>query len=390
MKEFFHFRFRNYNLFPKDNVAHRAFFAKRNISTQDINSHIRNFELDLLSGSCPKRIYWGNPGVGKSHTMLHIVSFLEQKNFKFVYVECPPVMKTAGFITLFKIFLDNYGKKEILELIENTSNKCRMLAQNNNPEFYKRPDEFAYPHLKSYFIDDDFIEISKFINDSQRHNFIWNWLHGEPFRDGPSRDTLEDNISKLKDVFLAILKMSDKIDGKKLILVFDELDKTVDLNQSSASQWAYMFTQLTDDSQLSAVVILGFTAAAIEEVNVVDASVLRRVGNFNSLNISEIRNNEFMDFVKDLIQYNRNPDYDFTQDIKQFQNEAGGEKLELEYLPFTIEAIEKLKTRLARPNPSTLMNYMNRACAECQSNNEHIITSKVMERVIPSTNVTSR
>ena len=78
MKDHFHFRFKNYNLNPKDNSDHRKFFAKRKILNQDITEHIKKFELDLKSESAPKRIYWGDAGVGKSHTILHIVSFLQQ------------------------------------------------------------------------------------------------------------------------------------------------------------------------------------------------------------------------------------------------------------------------------------------------------------------------
>ena len=140
---------------------------------------LHHLVADSSAESSPKRIYYGGPGSGKSHTMLYVANHLEQKGFKYIYIECPPLLRNSRPVELFKIFLQQYGRNNILDLLRKSYDSVMNDASARIKDLWKDPKGLAYDDLMNMFYDDNFVEIlSKYVSDEKNHQQLWDWLNG--------------------------------------------------------------------------------------------------------------------------------------------------------------------------------------------------------------------
>jgi len=383
LQDWFSLKNSNYKLSPKTNSEHRKFFAKRTIANNDIQSHLDIFDRDLLANITPKRLYYGNAGSGKSHLMLHVADHLESEGFFVCYVECPPLKPTDMPIVLFKEFVDKIGRREIIDYLQKSYDNVMQQASKDDPEFYKNPRERAYPLLQKKFIDDSLIDVvSSYVNKEEKHTDIAKWLKGEKLKE-LAIENLTDNTSSLAKVFVTILKLMNEISGKKTVLIFDELDNMNQIPEKLVPQYSHVFRELTEDSQEYAAIVLCFTGESQNENEIINEHVKRRILDSNIIEIKEIKQGELENFCSDLIAYNRAEDNSFIDEqCKKYKDEASDEGIDSKYYPFTLKAIDKMKTVMVRAKPGDIINTLNQSCAEAKSQDRHVVRSDDVESVI--------
>lgn len=383
LQDWFSLKNSNYKLSPKTNPDHRKFFAKRTIANNSIQNHLSIFDRDLSANITPKRLYYGNAGSGKSHLMLHVADHLESEGFSVCYVECPPLKPTDMPIALFKEFVDKVGRREIIEILHKSYEEVMKEAAKNDPELYKNPKERAYPLLQKKFTDDSFIEVvSNYVDDEKQHLNILKWLKGEKIRE-LTIENLTDNTTSLAKVFVTILKLMSEVKGKKTVLIFDELDNMNQIPEKLAPQYSHVFRELTEDTQEFASIVLCFTGESKNENEIINEHVQRRILDSNIIEIKEIKQGELETFCSDLIAYNRAENNSFIEEqCKKYQAEASNEGIDSVYYPFTLKAIDKMKTVMTRAKPGDIINTLNQSCAEAKSQDRHIVRSDDIETVI--------
>lgn len=390
--EHFHLRY-NYTLEPKENAEHRHFIASRKITeSQTIEEHLKFFKTDLMADITPKRIYVGDNGNGKSHVMLYVADKLSEYNFKFVHVDCPALNSRSLPIEIFKEFLLGLGgKKIILELINEGLKVCRKKAvEEKHMEFIDNPEKTLEPYLDEMFLhDSDFMEYAKFAKAPETENKVWAWLMGGRPDSNISAIDLSRDISALIRVYKIIFKLYHSVKGKKLVVIFDELDKGRIVGSNEAEAWKEVHRQLTDNSQRSAGIIMALTPETYESNKMIDGSTESRVHSSNVIQMTKMEDpEENKKFINEIIVWNREKDFDFQKHIIQYKDEVqtsgSSETVNISTFPFTQEAIESLVNNMTSTTPRAVLYTLNRACALAKSDDKHIVTEKYVKEATTS------
>ena len=278
--------------------------------------------------------------------MLYVGDHLKSKNYDVCYMECPPLKTTDMLIMLFKEFVKEYGRQKIVDLFQKAYDELMTKAQKKDPELWKNPKEKAYEELKNEFKDNSLIEIlANYVQESQTHPQIHRWLDGEKIKSETPIDDLTSNTTTLAKVWVVILKLIYKITGKKLVLIFDELDNMNQIPEKSWIQFTHIFQQLTEDSQAYAAIVLCFTGESRTDNDIISEHVIRRILETNIIQIDEIKPQEFSEFCEDLIKFNREEEYKSGEELcTKYQSETANEELLPNFYPFTAKALESIKT----------------------------------------------
>ena len=194
LQDWFSFKFKNYKLTPKVTPEHRKFFAKRLVNKTDIQNHLEAFNRDVESEEASKRLYYGNPGAGKSHIILHVGDYLESRGFEVVYLECPPLKPRDMPIRLFKEFLEKVSMRRVIDVLDKSYDRI-MQETSQDPDitdYHRDPIGKAYPRLKKEFVDGSLITmVSKYITTETEQIQIQRWLMGEKIKDVPVENLLK-------------------------------------------------------------------------------------------------------------------------------------------------------------------------------------------------------
>ena len=383
IQDWFSLKYKNYKLTPKVTPEHRKFFAKRSIQDTDIKKHLEMFDLDLTSDEAPKRLYFGDPGAGKSHLILHILDYLESKGFTGCYLDCPPLRERDMPIRLFTEFLSKIGMRTILDILGKAYDSVMQQASKEISDFYKNPRLKADEHLMKEFGSADLVEvIANYISEESKHIKIQKWLQGEKIKELAVQN-LTDNVTTLTEVWVTILKLISKEKNKKIVLIFDELHNMQEVSSKLAPQHSRVFVGLVDDIQTYAAVILCFSGSTVATNEIINDHVRRRITNPNQIQVGTIKSPELEDFCGELIRFNRAEDDAFiAEQCQKYQNETMGETLVPELYPFTKESIEKLKTAMARAKPGDINGALTWACADAQSQGRHVVLADDISTVV--------
>ena len=389
LQDWFSFKFKNYKLTPKVTPEHRKFFAKRLVNKTDIQNHLEAFNRDVESEEASKRLYYGNPGAGKSHIILHVGDYLESRGFEVVYLECPPLKPRDMPIRLFKEFLEKVSMRRVIDVLDKSYDRI-MQETSQDPDitdYHRDPIGKAYPRLKKEFVDGSLITmVSKYITTETEQIQIQRWLMGEKIKDVPV-ENLTEGTTTLAQVFVTLLKLLSKDVNKKLVLIFDELHQMQEVDAHLAPQFSLLFRELVDDIQTHAAIILCYSASTLTDEDgageIINEHVRRRILDSNIIEIKEIKQQELEAFSSDLIKFNRAKDDSFYEEqCEKYQNEVAGEKLVPELYPFTNESIQKLKTAMAQAKPGEIIKALNDSCGEAKSQGRHVIRKEDFETVV--------
>ena len=279
---------------PKREREHRMFMAPRMITeNESLETHLSKFQGDLMADLTPKRIYSGDPGNGKTHLLLHVSEKLTSNDFEFKHVECPALGKTVKPLVLFTELLNRLGgKNAVIDLIIDAYKKCRKDAINEQPEQYADESEKTLsPYLDKVFLGNtDLTELTKLAvdNDESKRAGLWIWLSGGKGDPSITAVNLKEDGAALVRTFKALFSIYEKSTGKKLLVIFDELDKGRILGAEAQEAWKELFRQICDSSQKNAGILMAITPETLNSKAVLDESVKSRVGDGNMIELTKM------------------------------------------------------------------------------------------------------
>jgi len=381
--KWFGLRRSNFILNPRTDAA---FYATR--TGVDIPSIVENLQVDLVTEVSPKRFFWGIYGGGKTHTLFKVSKELENITpIKPIYVECPNVGRNSKFLHLYHDgIMASMGQDFVVGLFEKFIEKIGLVRRD---ELERRIKEV---------IED--IELSKAIasllgaTPSKKVSF-WRYLCGGKTiaKDldelAQTEDLTEAEPTKLAGIIIAIGKVVKEVEGKNLVLILDELDRLLTVTDiASALSFQNAFRILVDPIQKDVAIIMGCTAGQLREVPepvLGDTSeraalgpVLSKLGRHNLIEIQQLEPNDIDSFIKEVINYVREPNIDVRQRVAELKEDIS-ETLEPDFFPITKEAIEALKAILGgNTTPREITLRMTQAAGKAYLMKKPVITRDVI------------
>ena len=340
--EWFGLKRPNFILDPKKDAE---FYAPTGV---DIPALIEGLQVNLVTERPPKRFFWGIYGGGKTHTLFHISKQLQGLlNICSIYVECPSVPRKSTFLDLYHDgIMASMGQDFVVELFKD------LIDSIGTVRF-----EELLAKLKDILEDE---ELSRAVASllgarPDKELVFWRYISGVSV---PARDLAElnqtqalaDTIpSRLANIVIIIGRIVKRIRGKTLVLIIDELDRLKSVtDEYGASTYEEAFRKLVDENQRDVAILISCSAADLREVpdfiGREGGPILSRIGSHNLIQISEISANNVDRFIKKIIEYIVDKPK-AEQKVNQLKEQVS-ETLDLDFFPFTKEAIEALKGTL--------------------------------------------
>jgi hypothetical protein len=202
--------------------------------------------------------------------------------------------------------------------------------------------------------------LSKAVAQLMNPNFdrlrLWAWLSGVPLSRaelgdlGQTQDLASAEPARLAEMVVLIGRVMKKVDGKTLVLCLDEMERMKAVGPDSIATFVTGFTRLMDPNQRDVAVLLGCSAALLDEMPDIFArhgTVVSRLGSQATIEVPHIPDPDVDGFIRQVISYVRNPQADINALIANAKNSCS-ENLAADFFPFTAEAIQSLKSRLTR------------------------------------------
>lgn len=374
--EWFGLKRNNFILNPKEDAD---FYAPR--SGIDIPKIEEGIKVNLATDRPPKRFFWGIYGGGKTHTLFHLTKRLEKHlPIYSVYIECPSVPKKSTFLHLYHDgIMASIGQDFVLEIFKD------LIASIGTVRF----DEL-FANLKEILEDE---ELSRAVSSllgarAEKELTFWRYISGVSVG---LRDLAELNLtqaladtipSRLANILIIIGKVVKKVKQKTLVLILDELDRLGTVtDEYGASTYEEAFRRLVDENQREIAVIMSCSARSQRDIPTVFGGergpILSRIGNHNVIEISPISEQDVENFIIKILEYIVD---EKTRSLKMEQlKESTQETLNIEFFPFTVEAIETLKSTLRGiMTPREITQRMSDAAGKAFLMKRDIITSDII------------
>jgi len=373
----------NFILDPKTDSD---FYARR--TGIDINSIVNNLQIDLVTDVSPKRFFWGIYGGGKTHTLFKVSKELEKHISIYpIYVECPNVSKKSTFLHLYHDgIMASMGQDYITDLFKELIRKIGLVDRD---ELERR--------IRAII---DNAELSKAIAsllgaDPLKYLSFWRYLSGVsvPSRDlgelGQTEDLTNAEPTKLAAIIIGIGKVIKGVQGKTLVLLLDELDRLqIVTDEASALSFQNAFRILSDPNQKDVATIMGCSAVSMNEIpdafgqageRAALGPVLSKIGRSNLIEVPQLNQNDIDEFIKEIVEYLREPGVDISKKIAEAKK-GSREDFDLNFFPFSKEAIEALKSALGHAmTPREITLKMTQAIGKAFLMKKPFVTQDVIE-----------
>ena len=107
-------------------------------------------------------------------------------------------------------------------------------------------------------------------------------------------------------ILMTIGRLFRLLQEKTLVLVFDELDRTKNLNVEASMTFSTAFTRLTEPGQTDLSVFFSLSAARLDELpDMLTEPVRNRIGRENIIEIPGMTQDDVTPFITDLVRYVR-------------------------------------------------------------------------------------
>jgi hypothetical protein len=164
---------------------------------------------------------------------------------------------------------------------------------------------------------------------------------------------------------------------QSLVLILDEMERLKSIGSETITTFMSGFTRLVDPNQTSVCILIGASAALESEmVDIFSGAspVTSRLGKDSMIEIPALHDPDVDSFIERVTKYVRDPAFDVakaTSDAKK----STPEKVSESTFPFSVEAVEALKskTQLLTPRENTLQ--MTRALGRAHRLQKSIITA---------------
>lgn len=380
IKTWFDLRRDNFFLDPRNRPEDRQFFASRPRSL-NIQQQITSLELDLEAAMAPKKLYWGPYGSGKTHTLYKALYELSKRlSIHVAFVECPVLKKNSTFSELYAKTLEELSMDFVILLFNGALNLVVKETGFTDPKGVEKK-------LIEMVGDEDLGRAAyRTITQQLDQMIIWRWITAMSISAGERRDLrVRDDLSaadptRLIGIMIAIAKLLRRIKNQTLVLVYDELDRARYLNPEAVGTFSTAFTRLTEPGQTDIASFFSLSASRIDELpGFLTESVRNRIGKESIVEIPGMAPEDVRPFVGGVVGYVRDPSINVDERVKSYKDETE-ENLQAELYPFTVEALDAIKTACGQVIvPRDICRLMGRGAAYAKLRNKHVVTSKDIE-----------
>lgn len=366
--------------FILDPTRDAEFYAPR--SEMDIPKIVEGLQINLVTERPPKRFFWGIYGGGKTHTLFHVTTQLQNLiAICPVYVECPSVPKRSTFHHLYQDgVMASMGQDFVVSLFN------ELIDTMARKGFARH--EVLLVKLKETLGDEELSRAVVSLILPDRKFTFWRYISGvslsaKDLADLGQTQSLADVIpSKLAEIIICVGKVVKEVRNKTLLLIMDELDRLDNVtDEYGISTYEEALRKLLDENQRDVAVLMGCSARDLMHLPELfrggDASaVLSRIGTQNLIQISEISANDVDTFIKAILDYVVDKSI-ATRKVEELQGKVD-EDISADLYPFTNEAIEAMKGKLGGlMTPRNITQRMTDAAGKAFLMKRPIITSEI-------------
>jgi hypothetical protein len=358
--------------FILDPITDHACFARDDIRTQEI---AESLDIDVVTGLAPKRLLWGPYGGGKTHTLMRTMEELSRLASIYHFrIECPDLTKKSRFHDLYREgIMRGLGQDFVLGLLEEVVHRVG----------FKRPPELR-EELKRWFNDEEVAKAAERLYDPNFDRLrLWRWLSGVAMSRsdldqlGQTQDLTQTEAARLAEIVVILGRLLRELRRQTLVLILDEMERLTTIGQETIVTFMSGFTRLVDPNQRSVCVLIGSSAALetdMVEIFGGNSPVTSRLGVDAKIEIPALPDPDVNSFIERVIQYLRDPDFDVKSAI-QVASASSPEQLEPAFFPFTLEAVEAVKSRTRLLTPREITMQMTRALGRAHRKGRSVITS---------------
>jgi Cdc6-like AAA superfamily ATPase len=327
----------------------------------------------------PKMVLWGDWGVGKTHTLRHLIWSIEANpdyNAKCVFVELPDFSKKSDFSAAHAAILDAIGLDQARDWVLRYQASKGGSAEDALHDFTTSAD------IASAFMT---LPIRGDIS-----RIAWDWLRGVKLAAGEARTAglppvLHQSQSMASAVRL-LGKLSRELDDQMLIVFLDEADKLRAIEDPDAvSHWLNAMRILSDPltKEIGLIVAASFRDRNEFPPPLTDGQVLSRIGESNYIELPTFTEDDAAEFVCALFESFIDPGKR-TNLIAAHQAEADSETLDC--FPLTGLAIRRFSDFVCRhgglTTPRDVQRVLDEFLNEAIDANRHVLSSTFIEDVI--------
>lgn len=378
---------------PKEASLERAFaLARPNFildpahdwecfARQDINvaAIVEGLQIDLVTRLAPRRLLWGPYGGGKTHTLYRTLNELGKLTaVHAVRVECPDLSKRSMFNDLYRDgIMPVLGEETVIGLFERAIEQVPVARRE---EYLRR--------LRESLGDEP---LSKAVAQLMNPNFerlrLWAWLSGVPLSRGElndlgqTQDLASAEPARLAEMVILIGRVMKRVDGKILVLCLDEMERMKAVGADAIATFVTGFTRLMDPNQRDVAVLLGCSAALFDDMPDLfgrHGPVVSRLGPQATIEVPHIPDPDVDGFVRKVIAFVRAPSAP-TKELATAAQKTTPEHIDLDFFPFSTEALQAMKSRLSRDmTPREITIAMTQAAGRAHLASRLCVTSDLM------------
>jgi len=353
----------------------------------DINSITKKIKVDLITDRCPKRFVNGPYGAGKTHTLFAVTTALKEAlsntpyGVEIVYLSAPDFPKNARFLDLYRHILKIIGKPKIVTLFQKLQQA--FLKQKIG---WKRDELAAAIHKKLGEINYDFANVlSISLPDDQ---LVWRWLIGSTSSNtdlstlGVASHLKEADPQMLVNILETIGKLFATYEKKRLTILLDECERWEDLSDAALGSLNLGFLRLADKENKNVSVIWSISIEAggwEAETTVLEKAVIERIMPRNIIEIPTLDLSDARRFMKDVIQYVRDPKCHVEAKIAK---PPPSENVSAETYPFSKEALEQILASIPEESqltPRRLIDALSNAVGNAALDESPYVYSTFVE-----------
>lgn len=354
------------------------FYAPR--SGIDVNKLVESLRIDLDAGLTPKMVFWGPYGGGKTHTLGKVQrSIGELALVRCVYNRCPTLEPRSVFADFYEAtFSEGFGEDFTINLLWKL---CDQLIKK-----YGLRDERIDSEFRAVLGDEELAKATIHLSDrSFNENELWRWISGvklstsELRRLGVARSLSEVRPLRLAKFITTMGSLLRRLEGKTLVLAYDEMDRVEILSTTAAYTFRTAFTYLMDPAQTDVSIFTTFSAETSEKIpELMKGPVIDRMGGLKSeavIEVPPLEDRDVENFVAGVLNYLRDPKADIERMLKKAQKETD-ETLKKTLYPFTKEALDEMKGKIATLTPRRIMFSLTRAMSRANIQNRNVVSSE--------------
>jgi hypothetical protein len=198
---------------------------------------------------------------------------------------------------------------------------------------------------------------------------------------GQTQDLASGEPARLAEMIVLIGRVMKRVDGKTLVVCLDEMERMKAVGADSIATFVTGFTRLMDPNQRDIAVLLGCSAALFDEMPDIFARngpVVSRLGPQATIEVPHIPDPDVDGFIKQVIAFVRKKDADINSLVSQAKGSIK-EKVNADFFPFTVEALQAMKSRLSRDmTPREITIAMTQAAGRAHLVGRKCVTSDLI------------